>query len=288
MGNLYRVMSVAGIALLVGACAGFQLDGARGLEQQGGPFDEALYAGYIDLATDEYGEGDYDESDAYAMKASSAAAGDAVRPYELSDRSLPADAQPAIASARARLLTALDASGRTKLPGQAARAQNMFDCWVEEQAENRQPDDIAACRDGFLDAIAQVEAALKPPAMAKPAPPPPAMVDPRSWIVYYSTDESGLTDAAIATVAEAAAYAKTSETAMIVVSGHTDRAGSEDYNEGLSADRAEAVADAFREHGFARGVIALSSYGESDPAVDTPDGQPEERNRRVEIQVREK
>ena len=47
----------------------------------------------------------------------------------------------------------------------------MYDCWVQEQEENFQPDDIARCRDGFLAAMEEVEAQWPQP--AEPAIEPP-------------------------------------------------------------------------------------------------------------------
>ena len=46
----------------------------------------------------------------------------------------------AVATSRARLMAALSAGARDKAPIQAANAQVMFDCWMQEQEENFQPD----------------------------------------------------------------------------------------------------------------------------------------------------
>ena len=68
-------------------------------------------------------------------------------------------------------MAALTAGARDKAPIQAANAQVNFDCWMQEQEENFQPDDIARCRSGFTQALLGAEAAVKPAPMAKaPAP----------------------------------------------------------------------------------------------------------------------
>ena len=139
MGSNLRILAVVAATLLVAAC-GRQLGTVGDLAQQGNAFDQALYANYLERSELEYGEGDYGKSDLFANKARSAAAGEAFGPVNPGDYDLPGETVSEITSARARLVTALDASGRTKLPDQAGRAQVMFDCWVEEQAENRQPD----------------------------------------------------------------------------------------------------------------------------------------------------
>ena len=119
-----------------------------------------------------------------------------------------------LTEARARLTAALDASGRSKAPKHAAHAQVMFDCWVEEQEENIQPEDIAACRDAFFIAIAAVEEALRPPpapepVAAEPEPEPEPMALPEveapstHYVIYFdsaliSSDASGtIGDAAV-------------------------------------------------------------------------------------------
>lgn len=69
----------------------------------------------------------------------------------------------------------------------------------------------------------------------------------------------------------------------IRVSGHTDRWGSATYNVG----RSDRMASAVRDHLVARGVpadkITTEAFGEQRPVADTPDGDPNAENRRVEV-----
>ena len=67
------------------------------------------------------------------------------------------------------------------------------------------------------------------------------------------------------------------------VTGHADRAGSEDYNAALSIARANAVKGALAARGVADGSVSVAGRGESDPAVPTADGVAEQANRRVVI-----
>lgn len=67
--------------------------------------------------------------------------------------------------------------------------------------------------------------------------------------------------------------------------GHTDRSGSNAYNEALSQRRAEAVANLLTSRGIARGAMTLEAMGEESPRVPTADGVRELQNRRVEIKV---
>ena len=68
--------------------------------------------------------------------------------------------------------------------------------------------------------------------------------------------------------------------------GHTDRSGSDGYNEALALRRAAAVAAALGSSGVSSGAIATSGKGETEPRVPTPDGTRNPTNRRVEISAR--
>jgi outer membrane protein OmpA-like peptidoglycan-associated protein len=75
-------------------------------------------------------------------------------------------------------------------------------------------------------------------------------------------------------------------TPQAIVIGHTDRVGADAMNDVLSVRRAIAIRDMLIELGVAPGAIEISGRGEREPLVVTPDGVPEERNRRVEINFR--
>ncbi len=170
------VFVVTGLAALLAGCSldGLELDKTRGLEPTGSAFGKAQFSEYVGRSQVEFTEGDYENSDLFALKAQAAAGGEDVAPEELADHTLPAETLDELDAARARLIAALDGNARTTVPELAAHVQLMFDCWVEEQEENRQPDDIAACRGAFLEGIAQLEAALPP----KPVPAPEPMPEP--------------------------------------------------------------------------------------------------------------
>jgi len=56
-------------------------------------------------------------------------------------------------------------------------------------------------------------------------------------------------------------------------------------NNKLAVDRAEHVKDMLIRQGINPGLISVSSHGKYDPAIPTPDGVAEARNRRVEVIV---
>ena len=72
----------------------------------------------------------------------------------------------------------------------------------------------------------------------------------------------------------------------VVVIGHTDRAGSPEFNDRLSLQRAERVRGELVRLGIPGARIEAAGRGEREPLIATDDGIPEPRNRRVEINVR--
>jgi len=72
----------------------------------------------------------------------------------------------------------------------------------------------------------------------------------------------------------------------IVVIGHTDRVGTEQFNDRLSLQRAERVRAELGKLGIAASSIQISGRGAREPLVPTAQTVAEPRNRRVEISVR--
>ena len=72
----------------------------------------------------------------------------------------------------------------------------------------------------------------------------------------------------------------------VLVVGHTDKVGSDQYNDALSRQRADSVRAALIAKGIASENIMVVGRGKREPIVPTADGIAEPRNRRVEILVR--
>lgn len=287
--------SVAGFAaLILAGCAGIELDRARGVSPEGSAFQNELYGGYLDLASNEFDEADFNDSDFFARRAISAAGANSPPPQELAERMLPEETAPDLSHARDMLVDALARGGAEKFPKLAARAQVSFDCWMQEQEENFQPDDIAACRGQYLSALSSMNVGLTPlasMAAAAPAPKPAPVAapapapQPLKLVVLFDFDKADLNAAARSKLNEAANAVKERKTVRIMVSGYTDRAGSDEYNSKLSRLRAIAIADALAKAGVPIAATTVESFGEMHPAVATGDGVREHANRRVEITI---
>ena len=283
---LLRITSVALLGLVLVGCdlPGTKLEKAQRVDPDGSTFNRNLYQGYIDLASSEYDEGDYTDSDNFAVRAMQSGTGGTVAPEEISARRLPKDKVGELTSARQRLVGTLSKGAAEKVPAETAQAQTGFDCWMQEQEENFQPDDIEACRSRFFAALEYIEDALKPKPVAKkvepPAAPPP---EAQTFVLYFGTDGDELDKASQAVLSRVRAAASKIDGAKITVAGFTDAEGTSKYNLGLSDRRAETVALALAD--AAAQKIDTISFGQYNQAVSTADGVEEPLNRRVEITV---
>lgn len=117
----------------------------------------------------------------------------------------------------------------------------------------------------------------KPP----PAPPPPT----KSWMVFFDTNSTTLSQQGSMTVTEAATVAKSMSTSRVAVTGFTDTDGAPAYNQQLSIRRADAVKTALVRNGIAPQAITVNGSGEAGLLIETPDQTKNEKNRRVQIVV---
>jgi len=273
MMNMKILGAVAALALLAGCTSNIdQVSMAKGT---GSPFTQALTSEYQAYVAEEKSEYDWGNADHFAQKGLLAAGGANVEPEDLANWDIPADKQAELAAARTRLMTALNGGARDAKPQDAARAQARFDCWVEEQDENHEDDKIAACKNDFMAAMD----ALEKKEMAQTMAP----MSPANYTVYFDFDKSVINPAGQEVINQVLSDASKHAPSSVSVTGHTDRAGPEDYNMALSLRRADAVRSALITGGVAADKITVAGRGESEPAVPTADGVREAKNRRVEI-----
>ena len=262
MMNMKILGAVAALALLAGCTS--NIDNLAAAKGTGSPFTQALTSEYQAYVAEEKSEYDWPNADHFAQKGLLAAGGANVEPEDLANWDIPADKQAELAAARTRLMTALNSGARDAKPADAARAQARFDCWVEEQDENHEDDKIAACKNDFMAAMDALE---KKEMAAAPAP-----MSPANYTVYFDFDKSVINPAGQAVINDVLADAAKHAPSSVSVTGHTDRAGPEDYNMALSLRRADAVRSALIAGGVAADKITVAGRGESEPAVPTADG----------------
>lgn len=285
-------LAIPFLVLSLAACADFpgttfDLDELKTTTPTGSPFTQALaheYSAFAQAQRDEY---DWMASQYFAKKGLRAAKGEAVPPEELSNWPfIASSALPDLVAARARLVTVLAGEAPNRAPAVTATAEVKFDCWVEEQDEGWQIDDIAACRNGFNTAMDALQKAMQPAAAPAPAPQAEAKpMAPTSFMAFFDWDRSNLTPEARRIVDAAANAAKNAGNPKIKVTGYTDLSGPVGYNLRLSVRRADSVEKALVEDGVPAGNITTEGKGKSDPLVPTPDGVREPKNRRAVIDL---
>jgi OmpA-OmpF porin, OOP family len=69
----------------------------------------------------------------------------------------------------------------------------------------------------------------------------------------------------------------------VMIEGHTDSVGGDDYNQALSERRGEAVADALRMHGVPESRYEVRGLGKAFPVASNDTQAGRQQNRRVEI-----
>lgn len=112
--------------------------------------------------------------------------------------------------------------------------------------------------------------------------PPPA----RHFTLNFRFESDELTEQSRALVPEILRTVKARAVPDIVVVGHTDTSGSPQANIELGLKRATMVRNFLVDAGLDAASIEVTSHGEADLLVRTPDDTLEPRNRRVEIAVR--
>jgi outer membrane protein OmpA-like peptidoglycan-associated protein len=126
-----------------------------------------------------------------------------------------------------------------------------------------------------------------PRAPLPPPPPPPRVTcNNNPGLVFFDWDSDAVPADARQTVQFVSQNAAPCGWRNFDVVGHADRSGTNEYNQGLSQRRAQAVADLMTSMGIAQTAITTAARGEEQPRVPTEDGVRELQNRRVEISVR--
>ena len=103
--------------------------------------------------------------------------------------------------------------------------------------------------------------------------------------ILFDIDKSDLRPVSQTNLAELAKILNKYPDTNILVEGHTDDTGTDEYNMTLSKDRAQAVALYLATVEVKSARFSTAGYGETQPIVmnDTPEGR--QKNRRVDIAV---
>ncbi|MEQ9438975.1 MAG: OmpA family protein [Cyclobacteriaceae bacterium] len=86
-------------------------------------------------------------------------------------------------------------------------------------------------------------------------------------------------------LSEMAETLKKYDDTSILIEGHTDASGAEDYNQDLSEERANSVATYLQQLGVKDNRLSIQGYGEDQPVADNDTDAGRQQNRRVEVAI---
>jgi outer membrane protein OmpA-like peptidoglycan-associated protein len=104
--------------------------------------------------------------------------------------------------------------------------------------------------------------------------------------VAFRFDSAELTDLGQGQVYLAAQRLKDKTDVTIVVEGHTDNVGTDEYNQKLGLRRAETIINELTRLGIDTSKMTMTSSGESKPLVNQDNAWAHALNRRVEFQMK--
>jgi outer membrane protein OmpA-like peptidoglycan-associated protein len=124
------------------------------------------------------------------------------------------------------------------------------------------------------------------PATVPPPPVPPR--EPGSDVIavrraFFARNQHLPQEASVKRIAALAKLARERQESWIFVDGHADQSGPPAYNDWLSVQRANAVAERLVAFGTDRARIVVRHFGASRPLASDDTATPLRRNRRVDL-----
>lgn len=290
MKQLKYLMPAGLVSLLVAGCGSVELvNKVSDMQTTRDAFKSALHKEYVALAVAEQKMSDVDDAIFFIKRAREVGLGLDVSPQPLSDRKgIPKYARKGLVKARAKLVAKLWNGADEMTPLASAKAQASFDCWLEEQEENNEPDKIRACRQAFTAALFDMKVRPKPKLKTETKKKKKKVAIqrlpmPAPYLVYFGFDDAEVGDSEMTKIKLAYADYRLRKPSKILVAGHADSVGNKKYNLDLSRFRAAAVINELLQLGVPLKAIKRSRHGEIAPVVETGDGKSESKNRRVSI-----
>lgn len=103
--------------------------------------------------------------------------------------------------------------------------------------------------------------------------------------LLFDFNKSGIREESKESLTKFAKVINKYEDTNIILEGHTDNVGEQNYNLELSKKRAQAVADFIKELEVDSARLTEFGYGEIQPIADNIDEEGRQQNRRVEIAI---
>lgn len=103
--------------------------------------------------------------------------------------------------------------------------------------------------------------------------------------ILFDVNSYTLRDISRENIAKLSEILQKYEDTNIMVAGHTDNTGTEEYNQELSEQRAMSVAEYAAFTGVEASRMTIIGYGEQQPVADNSTAEGRQQNRRVEIAI---
>lgn len=269
-----KLASIGAVMLgLAGCYTTEEYEQLQRIQPVGDAFQQALAVHYLEFARQEYDHYDWRSVELFAQKGLAAARGEPVPPESPQTWSLDEHARSTLDAAYQTLQTKLTAHYKKRRPKQAAELQFSYECWLEEQEEGWEIAAINACKQRFTRLLEETD-------------PPIPMGGPlaTSYVLHFPWDGRQPTAQEQQKLQGIAARLKQQkQDYQIVINGHADASGADEYNLQLSHDRAQFIYRFLRQAGVPAERIEYFAFGESDPKVVAPDNTRHKANRRVEL-----
>jgi peptidoglycan-associated lipoprotein len=107
-------------------------------------------------------------------------------------------------------------------------------------------------------------------------------------MIHFDYDKYAVRDDAKSVLESNAAWLKRFRTAKILIEGHCDERGTEDYNLALGEKRAKSAFDYLVSLGVSADRMKILSYGKSQPLTSGHDEASWQKNRRAQFTIIEK
>ncbi|MFP4137986.1 MAG: OmpA family protein [Halomonas sp.] len=145
---------------------------------------------------------------------------------------------------------------------------------------------VGAAAAALLCADRSPEPEPEPEPMPEPEPEPEPEFEPVTLQsdVTFAFDSAELRSGAESELNEVADTLNDNPEVRVTIAGHTDSVGSNEYNLGLSEERAASVASYLESQGVAEDRMRTVGYGEERPVATNETDEGRAQNRRVEIE----
>jgi peptidoglycan-associated lipoprotein len=134
---------------------------------------------------------------------------------------------------------------------------------------------------GEAEATARVTVTTPPPVAKTVTPTLQQMFAQQVKDVFFDYDKYGLRDSDRSNAETAAAFLKAHPQAKLLIEGHCDERGSEDYNMALGDNRANSTREYLVSQGIGQERIRTISYGKEKPFCEGDTEQCWQQNRRA-------